>query len=176
MAWHWCVRIWGLHQVCTGKRSADVKDFGAAHHLPEEHLAALPLPPTLTHWAGVISTPEGVWRTTFHEPGGTIERTQFYSDANSDHYVAEAKKLRDVQVYLWFARFPVWQVKQQEGQTIVEVSDVRFYREEDPNATTGDEQAMRLPGIRPNPPGFTFQIVFDAGGRVVSNGFKKPQP
>ena len=93
-----------LHQ----KALADVDAFATAHHLSRENRAALPLPPTLTHWSGLVSAPEGVWRTTFHEPGGVVERTQLYSSAESDPFVAEAKKLRDVQVYLWFARFPIW--------------------------------------------------------------------
>ena len=160
----------GMHR----KALADVDAFAAARHLPSKNLAAIPLPPTLTHWAGVISTPEGVWRATIREPGGIIERTQLYSDAQADRHVGEAEKLHDVQVYLWFARFPIWLVRQREGQTILEVSDVRFFREEDPNADPENQQSARSFGIRPNAPGFTFQIVFDVNGRVVSSGFKKP--
>jgi hypothetical protein len=156
------------------KALADVDAFAAARHLPSGNRAAIPLPPTLTHWAGVISTPEGVWRATIREPGGVIERTHLYSDAQSDPHVREAEKVRDVQVYLWFARFPIWLVRQREGQTIVEVSDVRFFREEDPNADSENQQSARSFGIRPNAPGFTFQIVFDVNGHVVSSGFKKP--
>jgi hypothetical protein len=155
---------------------ADVDAFAAAHHLSNEYRAAIPLPPTFTQWAGVIRTPEGVWRTTIHEPSGVIEQTQLYSDAQYDHFVGEAKKLRAIQVYLWFARFPIWQVRQQEGQTVLEVSDVRFFREEDPNANAESQQPTRLPAIRPNPAGFTFDVVFDGRGRVVSSGFKQPQP
>lgn len=156
------------------KALADVNDFAAAHHLSGENRAALPLPPTLTHWAGLISTPEGVWRTTFHEPRGVIERTQFYSDAQSGRFVEEAKKLRDVQVYLWFARFPIWYVSQQEGQTVVEISDVRFFREEEPGANAESRRLARSAGT--NPGGFTFEVVFNGGGHVVSEGLKKPQP
>ncbi len=178
----WC-RV-GLGLVCVylalasdmhRKALAEVNQL-AAQHLVSAHISALPLPPTLTHWAGLISTPEGVWRTTFREPGGSIERTQFYSDEQSDPYVQEAKKLRDVQVYLWFARFPVWQVTKQGEQIIADVSDVRFYREGDPAPDAGSGQAARLAGVRANPPGFTFEVVFDADGRVVSSGFEKPQP
>jgi membrane-bound metal-dependent hydrolase YbcI (DUF457 family) len=179
----WCRA--GLALLCAylalagalhGKALADVNDFAAAHHLPGKNRAALPLPPTFTHWAGLISTPEGVWRTTFHEPGGVIEGMQFYSDAQSDRYVEEAKKLRDVQVYLWFARFPIWHVRQQEGQTVVEISDLRFFREEEPGANAESRWPARSAGIRTNPAGFTFEVVFNDGGRVISQGFKKPQP
>ena len=91
------------------KALADVEHFAAEQHLQVESLAALPLPPTLTHWVGLVSTPDGVWRTTFHEPGGAVESTQFYS-TRSRSRLQRGKKLHDVQVYLWFARFPVWRV------------------------------------------------------------------
>ena len=139
----WCAYIWLLASDMHRKALAEVNQL-AAQHMLSGHLSALPLPPTLTHWAGLISTPEGVWRTTFREPGGAIERTQFYSDEQSDPYVQEAKKLRDVQVYLWFARFPVWQVTKQGEQIIADVSDVRFYREEDPTPDAASGQAARL--------------------------------
>lgn len=185
---HWTRASWcrtGLALVCAylalasamhRKALADVDRFAAAHHLPVDNFAALPLPPTVTNWAGLVATPEGVWRTTLDEPGGQIERTQFYSDPPPDRYVAEAKKLHDVQVYLWFARFPVWQEMQESGQTMLDVSDVRFFREDDSVAKVKSGQPLRLPGIRPNSTGFTFEVVFDANGRVVSSGLKKPQP
>jgi hypothetical protein len=156
---------------------ASVNDFAAEHHLPTENVAALPLPPTLTHWAGVIDTPQGVWRTTSHEPGGTTERTQFYdSVAQSNPFVEEAQKLHDVQVYLWFARFPIWRVSQDEGgQTRVDISDVRFFREEEPDIAAKNAQPALIPGLRSNSAGFTFEIVFNANREVVSSGFKKPE-
>ena len=154
---------------------AEVNDFAAAHHLSGENRAALPLPPTLTHWAGLISTPEGVWRTTFHEPGGSVERTQFYSDAQSDPFVTEAEKLHDVQVYLWFARFPVWRVRQEAGQTIVDISDVRFFREEEPDANTQTLRPAQFAGFRTNSSGFRFEVVFDNAGQVVSSGPERPE-
>jgi membrane-bound metal-dependent hydrolase YbcI (DUF457 family) len=151
------------------------KDFAASHQLRVETLAALPLPPTLTHWVGVITTPEGVWRTTFHVPGGIPERTQLYADSGSDRYIAEAEQLRDVQVYLWFARFPIWQVTQREGQTVADVTDVRFFRGQEIEGSEDPEQPKRFTGMRTNAAGFTFEVVFDAAGRVISHGFKRPE-
>jgi membrane-bound metal-dependent hydrolase YbcI (DUF457 family) len=153
------------------KALAYAEDFASSHHLRVEKIAALPLPPTLTHWTGVIDTAEGVWRTTFHVPGGALERVQLYADAGSDRYVAEAEQLRDVQVYLWFARFPIWDVTQHEGQTVVDVTDVRFFRGEG----SDPQQPRRVPGVRANAAGFTFEIVFDSVGHVISHGFKRPE-
>ena len=149
-------------------------DFASSRHLSVEHVAALPLPPTLTHWTGVITTPEGVWRTTFRVPGGTLERAQLYPAAEANRYVAEAEQLRDVQVYLWFARFPIWQVTQSGGQTIADVTDVRFFRGENIDASNNSEQSGRDAGMR-NTAGFTFEVVFDSLGNVISHGFKRPE-
>lgn len=154
---------------------ADAADFAASHHLHVESLAALPLPPTLTHWAGVITTPEGVWRTTFRVPSGKLESAELYTEAGSDRYIAEAKSLRDVQVYLWFARFPIWQVERVRGETVAEVTDVRFFRQN--LQQWNDESHPPSPGTHGqiNGPGFTFQIIFDAAGNVISHGFKRPE-
>jgi membrane-bound metal-dependent hydrolase YbcI (DUF457 family) len=164
-----CVYL-GLAAVAHRRALAYTSEFASSHNLRVENLAALPLPPTLTHWTGVIHTPEGVWRTTFHVPGGTIERAQLYADAGSDRHVAEAEQLRDVQIYLWFARFPIWQVTQSEGRTVADVSDVRFFRGENSNP----QQPGRVPGMR-NAAGFTFEVVFDSLGHVISHGFKRPE-
>jgi len=168
-----CVHVI-LAATAHRKALAYTEDFAQSHQLHVEKLAALPLPPTLTHWSGVINTPEGVWRTTFHVPGGTLERAQLYADAGSDPYVAEAEHLRDVQVYLWFARFPIWQVTRSEGRTIADVTDVRFFRGETSEASNTPQQTGRMPGMR-NAAGFTFEVVFDSLGHVISHGFKRPE-
>jgi len=164
----------GLAAAAHHKAFADVEHFAAAQHLQVESLAALPLPPTLTHWVGLVGTPEGVWRTTFYEPGGAVESTRFYTDAQSCEFIEQARKLRDVQVYLWFARYPVWRIRQQEGrQTVIEISDVRFFREHVPDVGGVPQRSTGVSGIRPRPAGFTFEIVFDSGGRIISHGFKE---
>ena len=158
------------------KAFADVEHFATTHQLQVESLAALPLPPTLTHWVGLVSTPEGVWRAAFREPSGTVESTQLYTDAQSRELIEQARKLRDVQVFLWFARYPVWRVRQREGQeTVVEISDVRFFRENVPDAVADPQPSRSGLGIRPRPTGFTFDVIFDAGGRIISHGFREPE-
>lgn len=171
-----CVYI-GAAAATHRRALADVERFATEKHLQVESWAALPLPPALTHWAGLVSTPEGVWRTTFHEPGGAIESTQLYSDSQSRNLIDEARKLRDVQVYLWFARYPVWRVEQREGkQTVVEISDVRFLRENVPDAANDPQSSGGSSSrIRPRRTGFIFEVVFDAAGRIISHGFKEPE-
>jgi membrane-bound metal-dependent hydrolase YbcI (DUF457 family) len=154
------------------KAVAYVDDYAAAHHLQVEKRAALPLPPTLTHWAGLLSTPEGVWRITFHVPSGAPERAVLYADAKADRYIEAAKKLRDVQTYLWFARFPVWRVERNMEETVVEITDVRFFRE----GQNGPGRPRRVAGLRTNARAFSFDVVFDGDGRVVSHGFTEDAP
>jgi hypothetical protein len=108
-------------------------------------------------------------------PGGTLERTQLYADVKSDRYVAKAEQLRDVQVYLWFARFPIWRVMQREGQTVADVTDVRFFRGAGVEGSADPQQPRLLAGTRTRTAGFTFEVVFDAEGHVISHGFKEPE-
>ena len=170
-----CIYI-ALAASAHRKALADVKQFAAEQHFQVESLAAMPLPPTLTHWVGLISTSDGVWRTTFYEPSGVRESTQLYADSQSLPYMEEAMKLRDVQIYLWFARFPVWRVEHGEGnETAIEISDVRFFRANDPFAVGDPAKPARVAGTRAGRAGFMFEIVFDAQGRVISHGFKEAE-
>jgi membrane-bound metal-dependent hydrolase YbcI (DUF457 family) len=155
---------------------ADVEAFAAEEHLQVESLAALPLPPTLTHWVGLVNTKDGVWRTTFYEPSGKHESTRLYADAQSLPFLEKVMQLRDVQTYLWFARFPVWRVERRpDDQTAIEITDVRFFRERDPFATTDPPRGNRISRSRAGRAGFTFEIVFDAQGQVISHGFREPE-
>ena len=171
-----CVYI-GVAATQHHKALADVERFVAEEHLQAETLAALPLPPTLTHWVGLVSTKDGVWRTTFYEPSGRRENTRLYADAQSLPFLEKVMQLRDVQTYLWFARFPVWRVERRPGdQTAIEISDARFFRERDPFAA-GDPPGggRRLATSRPGRAGFTFEVIFDAQGQVISHGFREPE-
>lgn len=171
-----CVYI-GLAAAAHHKALADVQRFAAAQHLQVEKLAALPLPPTLTHWVGVVSTPDGVWRATLHEPSGAMGQAELYADAHALPLIEQAMELRDVQIYLWFARFPVWRVHREGNETTVDISDVRFFRNADPFAD-GDPETQttqRYARSRAGRTGFTFEVIFDAQGHVISQGFKEPE-
>jgi len=170
-----CVYI-GLAAVAHHKAFEDVEQFAATQHLQAETLAALPLPPSLTHWVGLIGTPDGVWRTTFQEPGGAIENTQLFLDAQSLPLVEEAMKLRDVQIYLWFARFPVWRLVRLGGnETAIEITDARFFREGNSFAAAGPQRSRGISTRRIGRGEFIFQVVFDAQRRIISHGFRQPE-
>lgn len=170
-----CVYI-GLAAAAHHRALAYVEHFAAEQHLQVESLAALPLPPTLTHWVGLVNTKDGVWRTTFYEPSGRSEDARLYADAQSLPFLEQVMQLRDVQTYLWFARFPVWRVEHwPENEIAIEISDVRFFRGRDPLAASDPQGAGRIATSRAGRAGFTFQIIFDAQGRLLSHGFREPE-
>ena len=170
-----CVYI-GLAAAAHHKALADAEQFAAEQHLQVESLAALPLPPTLTHWVALVNTRDGVWRRTFYEPSGRGESARLYADAESLPFLERVRQMRDVQTYLWFARFPVWRVEHwPDNETAIEISDVRFFRERNPFAADDPKGAVRISNSRTGRAGFTFQIVFDAQGRLLSHGFREPE-
>jgi membrane-bound metal-dependent hydrolase YbcI (DUF457 family) len=145
-----------------------VRQFASGENLQVEAIGALPLPPSLWHWDGLVRAPRGVYETRmdlgeslfrmdsgaaglFHP--GTIEHT-YYPDAFPNHFVEEARRLREVQEVLWFARFPVTRFHQEGADAVVEISDLRF------------------PQIRPDrPASFTYRVRFSQDGTVVSQGW-----
>ena len=156
----------GLAAAAHHKALADVERFAAAQHLQVESLAALPLPPTLTHWVGLVSTPEGVWRTTFHEPGGAVENTQFYTDAQSREYhraSEEAARCADLSLVRSISGV-ARACTEKEMQTVLEISDVRFFREGDPLRSGRSPTFKKAsPESRPGRAGFTFESRFRCG-------------
>jgi membrane-bound metal-dependent hydrolase YbcI (DUF457 family) len=170
-----CVYI-ALAAAAHHKALADAETFAAEQHLQVESLAALPLPPTLTHWVALVNTKDGVWRTTFYEPSGRREASRLYADAQSLPSIEKVMQLRDVQTYLWFARFPVWHVEHRhDNETAIEITDVRFFRERDPFAASDPQPAQRIGSTRAARAGFTFEIILDAQGQIISHGFREPE-
>src|ERR1700722_6310443 len=129
------------------------------------NIGALPLPASAARWSGLISTPEGVYRLQFNELGGEPLKIQFFPNAPDNRYIDAARNLRDVQTFLWFARFPVWQFVERNGQEVVQISDLRFYGLAPQDGRAGSPAAI--------PVNFTFEVVFTPEGRVVSQGFRR---
>jgi membrane-bound metal-dependent hydrolase YbcI (DUF457 family) len=149
---------------------ARVQKFAASEHLDVQAIGALPLPPSLWHWDGLVRAPRGVYelRIDFGDPAGEnglpagttaqafpIEY-RFYPDAPANSYIEIAKRLPEVQTVLWFARFPVMRFHKEGGDAVVEISDLRF------------------PHVRPDrPSAFTYRVLFSATGTVLSQGWDK---
>lgn len=138
-----------------------VKQFAARQNLNVETIGALPFPPSLWHWDGLVRVPDGVYETRIDlsedlfgsansTEAGAITRT-FYPDAPANQYIEAARNLPQVQEVLWFARFPVIQFHKEGDVAVVEISDKRFAQ------------------IRPDRPGaFTYELRFSSDGKLLS--------
>jgi membrane-bound metal-dependent hydrolase YbcI (DUF457 family) len=140
---------------------ARIHTFAELDHLQVESIGALPLPPSLWHWDGLVRAPRGVYELRMDlsdkTAGGTellMQEHRYYPDAPPNSYIEAAKRLPEVQKVLWFARFPVTRFHKEGEEAIVEISDVRFSR-----ATAG------------RAPSFTYRVRFGADGGVLSQGW-----
>ncbi len=136
-----------------------VKEFASLFQLRAESLGALPLPPSIWNWDGLVNTPHGVFevRLDLSEPASlTSIEQRFYPDAFPNQYIAAAERLRQVQTVLWFSRFPVVRYHKEGHAAIVEISDIRF-------------RQMR----RDHPASFTYRVKMDESGKVISQGWAR---
>ena len=169
----------GLAGACTylalaifahGAALDRVKNFALMEKLEVQSLGALPFPPSLWKWDGLVRTPRGVYevrldlwqKSPFHvsantDPAGRPAlEYRFYPEAYPNVYIEAARELPEVQKVLWFDRFPVTRFHQESGEQVVEFSDMRF------------------PQIgRRRTPSFTYRVRFGPGGNVLSQGWAK---
>jgi len=138
-----------------------IEKFAQLDHLQVEAIGALPLPPSLWHWDGLVRGEHGVYELRMDLGDRSASDTEllahehrFYPDAAPNSYIEEARRLPEVQKVLWFARFPVTRFHTEGREAVVEISDVRFLR-----TTTG------------RPPAFTYRVRFSATGAVLSQGW-----
>ena len=151
---------------------ARVDNFSSSLRLEVQSRGALPFPPSLWHWDGLVLTPRGVYELRMNLGGestevqatGAIAATdasltyRFYPDAAPNPYIEAAKRLPEVQTVLWFARFPVIRFHKEGPDAIVEISDLRF------------------PQMRPDrPSSFTYRVRFASDQTVLSQGWVKPK-
>jgi len=156
----------GAHQQALGR----IRRFAAAQNIEAQSIAALPFPPSLWHWDGLILAPRGVYEVRMDlsdalfsgfatnanlAAAPPIERT-YYPDAPMNGFIEKARHLPEVQKLFWFARFPLTRFHKEGSEAVVEFLDVRFPR-------------IR----RDRPPSFEYRVRFSASGDVVSQGWVK---
>ncbi len=127
-----------------------VQAFAEANGVVTERMGAMPMPPSLLSWEGLIRTPKGVYASQFNLRDASPPNFRFVADSTPNRYTGEAFQLSDVKVYWWFARFPVVRSEEIHGHHIVEFSDLRFH--------------MRR---NQTPFPFTLQVVFDGNGNLL---------
>jgi len=136
-----------------------VEKFASVFHLQVQSLGALPLPPSLWHWDGLVNTPQGVYDVRLdlseRQDLSSIEH-RYYPDAIPNQYIDAAKRLPEVQKVYWFSRFPVTRFHKEGGNAIVEIYDARF------------------PQIsRDRPAAFTYRVKMDESAKVISQGWER---
>lgn len=147
-----------------------VRNFVALERIDAEVIGALPFPPSLWNWDGLVRTSRGVYEiridlskkasfgTTANAaaPDSSFPAIEYkyFPNAFPNPWITQARQLPEVQKVLWFARFPVTRFHKEGGDAIVEISDLRF------------------PKIRPDrPAGFTYSVRFGPAGNVISQGW-----
>ena len=145
-----------------------IEEFARRENLSVESIGALPLPPSLWHWDGLVRAPRGVYEVRMDLSEGLFERGYFelnsfdpevlqrsyYPDAFPNSFIDAARNLPEVQTVLWFARFPVTRFHKEGTDAIVEFSDLRF------------------PQVRKDrPASFTYRVRFTASGRILNQGW-----
>src|SRR2546430_2611774 len=135
--------------------------FAELYPLRVESIGALPLPPSLWRWDGLIRTERGVYELRMDladKPASdrellTLEH-HYFPDAPPNSYIDVAKRLPEVQKVLWFSRFPVTRFHKEGDVAVVEIADIRF-----------------MPIRHDRPAAFTYRVRFGSDGIVLSQGW-----
>ena len=140
-----------------------VKEFAAQEHLDVQSIGALPLPPSIWHWDGLVKAPRGVYEVRFdlsddllkkHNASSEVITRTYYPDSPPNEYIEVARDLPEVQKVLWFERFPVTQFHKEGEDAIVEFSDKRFPQ------MSRDRAAA-----------FTYRVRFHGDGKEITQGW-----
>lgn len=145
-----------------------IQEFAKRENLDVQAVGALPLPPSLWRWDGLVRAPRGVYELKMDLSEGLTDKGLFsaeysnpeilphsyYPDAPPNLFIELARTLPEVQKVLWFARFPVTRFHQEGADAVVEISDLRF------------------PHTRPHrAASFTYRVRFSNDGSVLSQGW-----
>jgi membrane-bound metal-dependent hydrolase YbcI (DUF457 family) len=147
-----------------------VKKFAEFQSVKPEAIGALPLPPSLWNWDGLIRGTRGVYelRMDLSQPSG-IPTTEaeaaeaakvpltynYFPDAPTNKLIQQARALPEVQKVLWFDRFPVTRFHKEGAESVVEILDLRFAKVRQDRAAA-----------------FTYRVRFDAMGKIVAQGWE----
>jgi membrane-bound metal-dependent hydrolase YbcI (DUF457 family) len=159
---HWCqagfVLMLAYFFACSLTHHAALlrtRNFAAAKHIPIDRIAALPLPPSLLDWGGVIRTTDGVYQSRFDLRDSAAPVFAFSADSPANEYVARALLLPEVQLYWSFARFPVIRTSSQGDRHYVDFNEHRF-----------------ITRNRQGPTPFSYRVVFNDAGDAIEEGWQ----
>jgi hypothetical protein len=113
----------GAHAVALRR----VEDFAHERGLQVEKIGALPMPPSLLSWSGLISTPDKVYHAYFSLLDAEAPQFREFEQSPRDARIQEALALPEVQIVLRFFRFPLIIRQEKETRfTDLEFFDLRF--------------------------------------------------
>ncbi len=139
----------GTQAVAHHAAVTQVREFAQSQGLQVETLAALPMPPSLFAWNGLIRTADGLYHAPLAWPARPAH-FEFAADAPHNPYVEAAKRTPAAERFLWFARFPSIAYSHEGPIHYVDFSDRRF-------------SSSRGGGRRP----YTVRITLDDSGKVL---------
>jgi membrane-bound metal-dependent hydrolase YbcI (DUF457 family) len=129
-----------------------VEDYIQKERLQAFSYAAFPRPFSPFSWSGVIKTQGASYQSWLNVLTSQPIQFSFFQDPPKNNYITIAENLPVVQLFLWFARFPVI-TYQTLGQThVIEYLDLRFHT-----------------GYRRTP--FVLEIIMGPDGKVLEKGF-----
>lgn len=143
----------GLCVIAHERALARVDAFARSVGADVERRAALPAPPSLRWWSGLIETPTGIYRVSVHLSDPNPPAYRFFPNAAKNFYLEKAASSASVQTFLWFARFPWVRYREENGFHIVEYADLQF---------VGARRDRNFP--------WTLQVFLDHSGQVVRSG------
>jgi membrane-bound metal-dependent hydrolase YbcI (DUF457 family) len=158
----WCraglLALAGYYGLCAGAHRmalGEVEAFARERGLQVESLGALPMPPAMTSWSGLVRTPEGVYVSRFRVPENPGPEFELVADRRPpEPYRSAVARLEEVQTYLWFARFPVVRYREERGRNVVEFFDLRFF-----------------PRDASAPAPFQYRVVMNERGELLEQGW-----
>ena len=135
---------------------ARAEEFATRNGIAVERIAAIPLPPSLLHWSGVIRSGDGVYLSAIDLRDRSNPNFRFSADSPPNDFVARAMQLPEVRLYWGFARFPLIHTYTDDGEHVVEFIENRFV-------------AHR----KDAPPPFSYRVGFDDAGNLIEEGWEQ---
>ena len=132
-----------------------VLDFASANKITIDRIGALPLPPSLLDWGGVIRSTDGVYQARFDLRTSSSPDFHFAADSPPDPFIARGLQLPEVQLFWQFVRFPVIHSFAEGDEHIVDIGENRFVN-------------TRRKGPQP----FTYRLIFDNSGNLLEQGWQ----
>jgi len=137
-----------------GAAVAHLRRAAVAQGLRPLGVAVLPRPLNPVAWAGFVDDGRYYWQGRVSALGGPVHLRP-EPKASSVDVAALAARSPEVQVYLWFARFPTLIERVEDGHRVLDYTDLRFA-----SARLGRRPFGRLRVIL-SPEGVVERVLFD---------------